>query len=68
MTLKSNKDYKNELSNDVIPATKNANSLLQCLKCVRSMGMPIHLHPFGTEQANCKENHHLPEAPKCQCL
>ena len=26
-------------------------SLLQCQKGVRTMGMPIHLHPFGTEQA-----------------
>ena len=25
-------------------------SLLQCQKGVRTMGMPIHLHPFDTEQ------------------
>ena len=30
----------------------NPNSLLQCQKGVRSMGMPIHLYPFSTEQAN----------------
>ena len=30
------------------------NSLLQCQKGVRTMGMPIHLHPFGTEQALCE--------------
>ena len=26
--------------------------LLQCQKGVRTMGMPINLHPFSTEQAN----------------
>ena len=29
-------------------------SLAQCRKGVRTMGLPIHLHPFGTEQATSK--------------
>ena len=33
-------------------------ALLQCQKGIRTMGMPIHLHPFGTE---------LPLGPPVSC-
>ena len=36
---------------DVPPHSKKCISLLQCQKGLKTMGMPIHLHPFGTEQA-----------------